>query len=119
MKVLTVDDSAVMRQMVKFTLESTGAHACIEAEDGAQAMQLLQHETPDLIISDINMPHMNGYDFVTALRADARFKFTPILMLTTEVNDAAQKRSKEVGATGWLAKPFQPDKLLQVIAKFS
>lgn len=116
--VLAVDDSAVMRQMVKFTVESAGSYRCIEAEDGQAALEILAQHTPDMIISDINMPRMNGYEFTRALRQIGQFKFTPVIMLTTENNDEAMKKSKEAGATGWMAKPFQPDKLLGVLRKF-
>lgn len=116
--VLAIDDSAVMRQMVKFTVESTGGYRCIEAEDGQAALDLLAQHEPDLIISDINMPRMNGYEFTKALRGNAKFKFTPVIMLTTENNEEAMQKSKESGASGWMAKPFQPDKLLAVLRKF-
>lgn len=119
MKILTVDDSAVMRQMVRFTLESTGRHQCFEAEDGQAALQVLEHEMPDLIITDLNMPKLNGIELTKLLRSREAFKFTPIIVLTTENNEDAQRRSKEAGATGWMAKPFQPDKLLQVVKRFS
>lgn len=116
--ILTVDDSAVMRQMVRFTLESSGQYQCLEAEDGVDALNLLKEHTPQVIVSDINMPNMNGYELVEALRADERFKFIPIIMLTTEDNEAAKKRSKEAGATGWISKPFQPEKLLTLLKRF-
>lgn len=116
--ILTVDDSAVMRQMVRFTLENSGQYKCLEAEDGRDALNVLENHTPQVIVSDINMPNMNGYEFVEALRKDERFKFTPVIMLTTENNDAAKKRSKEVGATAWISKPFQPEKLITLLRKF-
>ena len=119
MKILTVDDSAVMRQMVRFTLESTGQHCCLEAEDGEAALHVLERETPDLIITDLNMPGVNGIELLKILRSRDAFKFTPIIVLTTENNEEAQRRCKEAGATGWMAKPFQTDKLLQVVKKFS
>lgn len=116
--VLTVDDSAVMRQMVRFTLESTGGYKCLEADDGKSALGVLSTHMPDVIVTDINMPHMNGYELTKTLRADARFKFTPIIMLTTETNESAMERGKEAGATGWMSKPFQPEKLLAILRKF-
>jgi two-component system, chemotaxis family, chemotaxis protein CheY len=119
MKILTIDDSAVMRQMVRFTLESTGQHSCLEAEDGEAALALLEREMPDLIITDLNMPRVNGAELLKILRAREAFKFMPIIVLTTENNEEAQRRCKEAGATGWMAKPFQTDKLLQVVKKFS
>ncbi len=116
--VLTIDDSAVMRQMVKFTLESTGMYRCLEAEDGEAALRQLEQHTPDLIVCDINMPRMNGYEFTRALRQKPAFLATPLIMLTTENNEEAMQKSKDAGATGWMSKPFQPEKLLSVMKKF-
>ena len=80
---------------------------------------MLERETPDLIITDLNMPGVNGIELLKILRSRDAFKFTPIIVLTTENNEEAQRRCKEAGATGWMAKPFQTDKLLQVVKKFS
>lgn len=119
MHVLTIDDSDVMRQMVRFTLESTGQHRCLEAEDGLQALELLQQETPDLIITDLNMPYVNGIELVRRLRVLPQFKYTPIILLTTETNESLQREGREAGATGWLSKPFNPEKLLHLVGKYN
>ena len=119
MLVLTVEDSDVMRQMVRFTLESTGQHRCLEAEDGLQALELLKSEEPDLIITDLNMPHVNGIELVRKLRCLPSFKYTPIILLTTEKNEALRQEGKEAGANGWLQKPFNPEKLLHLVNKYN
>lgn len=119
MLVLTVDDSDVMRQMVRFTLESTGQHRCLEAEDGLQALELLKNEEPDLIITDLNMPHVNGIELTRKLRCLPTFKYTPIILLTTEKNPDLREEGKEAGASGWLQKPFNPEKLLHLINKYN
>jgi two-component system, chemotaxis family, chemotaxis protein CheY len=115
-KALTVDDSKTMREMVSFTLKSAGFEVQ-EAEDGVQAVTLLKSGRVDVIITDLNMPNMNGIELIRALRADPTHKLTPILMLTTEADGAKKEEGKQAGATGWLVKPFQPDKLVAVVAK--
>lgn len=115
-RVLTVDDSKTMRDMVSFTLKSAG-YDVIDAEDGKHALQVLEGQSVDLVITDLNMPNMNGLELIRALRADERFKFTPILMLTTESDDTKKADGKAAGATGWIVKPFNPEKLIQVVQK--
>jgi two-component system chemotaxis response regulator CheY len=115
-RILTVDDSKTMRQMVAFTLKGEG-YEVIEAEDGANALQVLGDSKVDLVITDLNMPNMDGFDLITALRAHEVHKFCPILMLTTESDQQKKERGKAAGATGWLVKPFNPEKLIQVIKK--
>ena len=117
-RVITVDDSKTMREMVSFTLKNAG-YDMLEAEDGKHALEVLTGQTVDVIITDLNMPNMNGIELIKALRADARFKFTPILMLTTESDDNKKGEGKAAGATGWIVKPFNPEKLLQVVQKVS
>ena len=117
-RVITVDDSKTMRDMVSFTLKNAG-YDVIEAEDGKNALDVLSSQTVDVVITDLNMPNMNGIELIKALRADARFKFTPILMLTTESDDSKKGEGKSAGATGWIVKPFNPEKLLQVVQKVS
>ncbi len=114
--VLTVDDSKTIREMVGFTLKNAGFEV-LEAEDGEQGLSVLNSNTPDLILSDVNMPNMDGFTFVKALRQLPQFKVTPVLMLTTEAGDDKKKAGREVGATGWIVKPFDPEKLLQVVEK--
>jgi two-component system chemotaxis response regulator CheY len=115
-RVITVDDSRTVREMVSFTLKGAG-YEVLEAEDGKDAIAKLASQTVDVVITDLNMPNMNGIDLIRALRADARFKFTPILMLTTESDDSKKGEGKAAGATGWLVKPFNPEKLIQTVQK--
>ena len=115
-KVMTVDDSRTMRDMVSYTLKSAGFEV-LEAEDGAKALQVLEKTPVDLVITDVNMPNMDGVTLVRRLRALAHFRATPILILTTEGGDDKKSQGRAAGATGWIVKPFAPDKLLQVISK--
>lgn len=115
-RILTVDDSKTMRDMVSFTLKSAGFDV-VEAEDGAKALDLLARTAVDAIITDINMPNMDGVTLVQRLRAQPKFKATPILILTTEGSDDKKAQGRNAGATGWIVKPFAPEKLLQVLNK--
>ncbi len=115
-RILTVDDSKTMRDMVSFTLKSAGFDV-VEAEDGAKALDLLSGTSVDAIITDINMPNMDGVTLVKHLRAQPKFKSTPILILTTEGGDDKKAQGRSAGATGWIVKPFAPEKLLQVLNK--
>lgn len=113
---LVVDDSATMRQMVAVTLRQAGFDVK-EAADGKQALETLETTTFQLVVTDLNMPVMDGVEFIREARKNATHKFTPILMLTTESQETRRQEGKAAGATGWLVKPFDPDKLLAVIAK--
>ena len=115
-KVLVVDDSNSIRQMVSFTLKSAG-FTTVEGKDGLEGLSKAKAETFDLVISDVNMPNMDGIELCQALRALPEFKFTPILMLTTESSADMKMRGKAAGATGWLVKPFNPEKLLATIKR--
>ena len=114
--ILTVDDSTSMRQMVSFTLKQSGFDV-VEAADGVEGLQKAQSTQFNLVITDVNMPKMNGIELVKELRGLPEYKFTPILLLTTEAGIDKKKEGKEAGATGWLVKPFNPDKLLSTIKK--
>ena len=114
--VLTVDDSPSIRQMIKVTLEPAG-HSVIEAGDGAQGLARCQASRPDLVITDLNMPPMNGLELIRALRKLPALTGLPIVFLTTESNDAVKAEAKTAGATGWITKPFKPEQLLAVVAK--
>ncbi len=114
--ILTVDDTASMRQMISFTLNSVG-HEVIQASDGKEALKMLEGKKVDLVIADVNMPNMDGISLVKSLRALADYKFTPILMLTTESQEAKRQQGKVAGATGWIVKPFNPEQLLTVVKK--
>ena len=114
--VLVVDDSTSMRQMVAFTLKSSG-FTVVEGANGKEGLQKLDGQKVDLVISDLNMPVMNGFEMIKAIRAKPQYKFTPILMLTTESQDSKKAEGKAAGATGWIVKPFDPKQLLAVVAK--
>lgn len=114
--ILAVDDSKTMRDMVSFTLRGAG-YTVLEAENGNAALKVLQGQRVDAVITDINMPEMDGITLVRRLRAQPAFAGTPILILTTESDQAKKDEGRAAGATGWIVKPFSPDKLLQVIAK--
>jgi len=115
-RILVVDDSTTMRQMVSFTLQDAG-HEVTEAADGIAALAEAKGRKFDLVITDVNMPGMNGIDLVKSLRELADFKFTPILVLTTEAGQDVKAKGREVGATGWIVKPFSPEQLLSTIAR--
>ena len=114
-RILTVDDSKTMRDMVSFTLKS-GGYDTLEAGDGVEALTTLGDAPIDLIITDLNMPNMDGFELINQLR-NGHYKYTPILVLTTESELQKKEQGKTLGATGWIVKPFNPDKLLQVVKK--
>lgn len=115
-KILAVDDSASIRQMVTFTLQQAG-YEVISAEDGQKGLSAAQGHNADLVITDLNMPNMDGIELIRQLRTLGDYKFTPILMLTTETDPTKKMQGKEAGATGWIVKPFNPEQLLKVISK--
>lgn len=115
-KVLVVDDSNSIRDMVSFTLKSAG-YETVEAKDGQEGLSKAKTATFDLVISDVNMPNMDGITLCAELRKLPNFKFTPILMLTTESSGDMKLKGKAAGATGWLVKPFNPEKLLATIKR--
>jgi two-component system, chemotaxis family, chemotaxis protein CheY len=117
-RIITVDDAATMRRLVSYTLRSEG-YEVVEAEDGEDALRVLAAQAVDVVITDINMPRMDGIELVRRLRALPQFKTTPILMLTTESDPAKKQEGRNAGATGWITKPFQPDQLLAAVAKVS
>ncbi len=113
---LVVDDSMSIRQMVCFTLQSVGFET-IEGVNGASALEVANQQPLDLVITDLNMPVMDGITLVKELRAQPTYKFTPILLLTTESQQEKKLEGKAAGATGWMVKPFNPDQLLEVVKK--
>ena len=115
-RILTVDDSKTMRDMVSFTLRRAGFEVN-EAEDGNKALTVLVAGRFDLIITDLNMPNMNGLELIRALRKLPQLTGLPIVFLTTESNDAVKQEAKSAGATGWITKPFKPEQLLAVVVK--
>lgn len=114
--ILTVDDSASMRQMVKLTLSGAG-YAVVEAVDGADGLSKAKSKDMDLVVTDLNMPNMNGLALIRELRKLPSYKGIPIIFLTTESDAGIKQEAKTAGATGWITKPFQQDQLLGVIKK--
>src|SRR5215831_11285726 len=115
-RILAVDDSAAMRQMVGITLTGAG-HEVEQACDGREALEIAERRRFDLVITDVNMPNMDGITLVRELRTLAPYKFVPLLVLTTEATAERKQQGKAAGATGWLVKPFNPERLLATIAK--
>ncbi len=114
--VLIVDDSISMRQVVRMALGSAG-YDVIEAEDGKAALRKLDGKKIHLIISDVNMPNMDGIAFVKEVKASPNYRFTPIIMLTTESQDEKKQQGKSAGAKAWVVKPFRPEQLLSAVGK--
>ncbi|MCK5267603.1 MAG: response regulator [Spirochaetes bacterium] len=114
--IMAVDDSASIRQMVSFTLKEAG-YTTIEADDGSEALDKIKSNDIDMLITDLNMADVDGIELISKVRAMPKYKFVPIIMLTTESEEAKKMKGKAVGATGWIVKPFQPDQLLAVIKK--
>ncbi|HOE41404.1 MAG TPA: response regulator [Rhodoferax sp.] len=114
--ILTVDDSPSMRKMVSFTLVGAG-YQVVEAVDGIDAIEKANEQRFDLVLTDQNMPRLDGLGLTRKLRERPQFKTVPILMLTTESSDLMKQAGRVAGATGWLVKPFDPDRLIEVIKK--
>jgi two-component system chemotaxis response regulator CheY len=114
--ILAVDDSASMRQMVSFTLKGAG-YEVVEAADGVEALTIAKSRSVNLVITDVNMPNMDGISLIRELRSLPSYKFTPLLMLTTESSADKKQQGKAAGATGWIVKPFNPEQLLNTVKK--
>jgi len=114
--VLAVDDSASMRDLVRFVLERAG-YKVVHASDGVEALEVARKETVDLVLTDVNMPRMDGIELIRNLRTLPAYKFVPMLVLTTESGTDRKMEGKAAGATGWIVKPFDPPKLLATVAK--
>ncbi len=106
-----------MRQLVSFAIKEAG-YDVLAAENGADALVKLNGVRVDMVITDLNMPEMDGIELIRALRSMADYKFGPIVMLTTEAEEIKKREGKEAGASGWIVKPFSPDKLMNVVKKF-
>ena len=106
-----------MRQLVSFSLQDAG-YDVIAAVDGKDALTKINGSKVDMVVTDLNMPNVDGIELIKQLRDNPSFKFTPIVMLTTESQESKKQEGKSVGASGWIVKPFQPEKLLEVIRKF-
>ena len=113
--VLVVDDSETVRQVLKLTLSNAGFNV-IEAEDGDDALaKLASAPAVDMLITDLNMPNMDGLELIQKIRDDGKHRFTPIVMLTTESSEEKKRAGREAGASGWIVKPFKPEQLLKVV----
>lgn len=115
-RILTIDDSKTIRDMLRMTLVDAGFEV-IQAVDGREGIEVMDRETVDLVITDINMPRMNGYEVVRDLRSRPELKGLPILVLTTESDTDKKNLAREAGATGWMVKPFDPDRLVATVRK--
>ncbi|MDI6728490.1 MAG: response regulator [Thermodesulfovibrionales bacterium] len=116
--VLIVDDSASMRQLVSFALRDAG-YDVIDAINGKDAMSKLNGTKIEMVITDLNMPEMDGIEFIKQVRNNPGYKFTPIVMLTTESQESKKQEGKQAGASGWIVKPFTPEQLIDIVKKFA
>ncbi len=114
--IMTADDSASIRQMVSFTLKQAG-YGVVEAVDGAEAYEKMMQNQIHMLVTDLNMPKVDGIELIRKIRRESQYKFMPIIMLTTESQTAKKQEGKAAGATGWIVKPFKPEQLLAVIKK--
>jgi two-component system chemotaxis response regulator CheY len=114
--ILAVDDSNSIRQMIAFTLKGAG-YKVVEAVDGSDGLSKARSQAVNLVLTDQNMPGMDGLSLIRSLRASPQYKAVPILMLTTESSEAMKAQGRAAGATGWLVKPFDPQKLVEVVKK--
>ena len=114
--ILTVDDSRTMRDMLRLALCEAGFQV-VQAEDGQHGLEVLNNETPDVIVTDINMPRLDGFGFIEGVRKIDAHRAVPILVLTTESDADKKQRARRAGATGWIIKPFDPVKLVEAIRR--
>jgi two-component system chemotaxis response regulator CheY len=114
--ILTVADSRTMREMLKLALSQAG-YRVIQAEDGVHGLEVLKGESPQVIVTDINMPRLDGFGFIEQVRSDEAYRGIPILVLTTESDAEKKDRARRAGATGWIVKPFDPAKLIDAIRR--
>ncbi|MEP1519084.1 response regulator [Ascidiaceihabitans sp.] len=114
LEILAVDDSRTMREMIRLALEPVG-FTVHTADDGIHGVEILENLSPDAIITDINMPRMDGFGFIDAVRQKNSYRATPILVLTTEAAPELKMRARQAGATGWIVKPFEPTKLIKAL----
>jgi len=114
--ILTVDDSPSVRDMLAAVLAGAGFNV-VQAVDGREGVTMLKGLDPDVIITDINMPRLDGFQFIEEVRKNPRYSTTPILVLTTETSATMKNRARSAGATGWIVKPFDPEKLIEIICR--
>jgi two-component system chemotaxis response regulator CheY len=112
--ILIVDDSETVRQVLQLALGNSG-YQVVEAEDGFDALTKLSGAQVDMLITDLNMPNMDGLELIKKVREEGKHRFTPIVMLTTESSEEKKKAGREAGASGWIVKPFKPEQLLKVV----
>lgn len=117
-RILVVDDSAAVRQSVAYVLDQAG-YEIVQANDGQDALTKLDGAPFALVVTDVNMPNMDGIELTRQIRANSDYKFTPIVVLTTESQSTKMNEGKEAGATGWIVKPFNSEKLLQVVKRLA
>jgi two-component system, chemotaxis family, chemotaxis protein CheY len=115
-RILTADDSASVRQMVSFTIKNAG-YEVVEAVDGRDALSKLKGNPVHMVITDLNMPNLDGIGLIKGIRANPAYKFIPVILLTTESQESKKLEGKAAGATGWIVKPFKPEQLIAVIKK--
>lgn len=116
MTILTVDDSRTMRDMLRLALSDAGFNV-VQAVDGLHGLEVLKQVTPQVIITDINMPKLDGFGLIESVRQSGRFRAVPILVLTTESDSEKKNRARRAGATGWIVKPFDPVKLVDLVRR--
>lgn len=114
-KILVVDDSVSVRKLISMSLAGAG-YEVVEAGDGEEGLQILAEKGADLIVTDLNMPKVSGIDLIRSVRSMPEKKFLPIIMLTTEAEQDKKLQAKEAGATAWIIKPFQPEKLISLVS---
>jgi len=115
-RIMTVDDSTSVRQMVSFTLKQAG-YEVVEAVDGKDALSKIEGSGIHMVLTDLNMPNLDGIGLIKGLRTHQSFRFVPIVMLTTESQESRKLEGKQAGATGWIVKPFKPEQLVAVVRK--
>jgi len=114
--IMIVDDAASVRELIGFTLENAG-YKVIKAKDGQDALSKMDTHRPDLLLTDLHMSKMDGFELIRNVRSNSRFKFMPIVVITTEFDASKKKEAKAAGATAWIAKPFKADMILSVLRK--
>lgn len=115
--ILTADDSASMRQLIAFTLQNAG-YQVVEAVDGKDALERLSSAAVQMVITDLNMPNLDGIELIRRVRALPQYKYVPIIMVTTESEESKKQQGKAAGATGWIVKPFRSEQLVALAKRF-
>lgn len=116
-RILIADDSASMRQLVSFALRDAGFEV-IESVNGKDALNKMDGTKIDLVVTDLNMPEMDGIELIRQIRGKSGYRFTPVIMLTTESQESKKQEGKRAGASGWIVKPFTPEQLIEAVKRF-